>query len=45
MLLLNAVAASSPSPHFQRIDLVGTKVRHADLKVTYFPVEGLDGTG
>ena len=45
VLLLNAVAASSPSPHFQRIDLVGTKVRHADLKVTYFPVEGMDGTG
>ena len=38
-------AASSLSPHFRRIDLVGTKVRHADLKVTYFPVEGMDGTG
>ena len=24
---------------------LGTKVRHADLKVTYFPVEGMDGTG
>ena len=40
-----ASAALSPSPHFRRIDLVGTKVRHADLKVTYFPVEGMDGTG
>ena len=40
-----ASAASSSSLHFRRIDLVGTKVRHADLKVTYFPVEGMDGTG
>ena len=40
-----ASASSSPSSHFRRIDLVGTKVMHADLKVTYFPVEGMDGTG